>query len=62
MELVKFDRKMVKLQDIDDSVFISKAYYCDKNDYETKENGLELVIDGRITVFYESDIKSIEII
>ncbi|MDU1009733.1 MAG: hypothetical protein ACLTB0_02785 [Finegoldia magna] len=61
MNLAKFDRKNIKLQDKEDSVFVSKAYYCDKEDYETDEDGLEMIIDGRITIFYESDIKSIEI-
>ena len=62
MNIAKFDRKNIKLQDAEGSVFASKAYYCDKEDYETYEDGLEIIIDGRITVFYESDIKSIEIL
>ena len=62
MNIAKLDRKNIKLQDAEGSVFVSKAYYCDKEDYETDEDGLEIIIDGRITISYESDIKSKEIL
>ena len=62
MNIAKFDRKNIKLQDAEGSVFVSKAYYCDKEDYETDGDGLEIIIEGRITIFYESDNKSIEIL
>lgn len=54
--------KNVHLTDIDGDVFSGTVYFCDKEDYEAEEDGLEMSIDGEISIFYQSDIKSIEVI
>lgn len=33
-----------------------------KEDYDADEDGLEMVVNGDVIIFYQSDIKSIEVI
>ncbi|CQR25882.1 hypothetical protein BN1356_02229 [Streptococcus varani] len=62
MELKKYHMEDVALVDVDNDTFVGTAYFCDKDDYETEEDSLEMFIDGEITVFYQSEIQSIEAI
>lgn len=62
MILKDYHMKDIRLTDIDGDVFIGKAYFCDREDYETDEDGLELRVNGNIVVFYQLDIQSIELI
>lgn len=62
MELSKYHMKTIQLLDSDDNTFSGIAHYCDKDDYETDEDGLELLIGGAVTIFYASDIKSITLL
>ena len=36
-------------------------YFCDKENYDADEDGLEMVVNGDVIIFYQSDIKSIEV-
>lgn len=62
MILREYHMKNIKLTDLENDVFVGKAYFCDKEDYEADEDGLELLVNGDITIFYGSEIKSIELI
>ncbi len=62
MDLLKYNKKYIRLTDIDGDVFENYANYCNKDDYEVEEDGLELTVNNEVWIFYESDIKSIEII
>ena len=62
MDLQKFNRRKIRLRNSDDVMYEGIGYYCDKKDYEAPEDGIELFVNKAIWVFYESDIKSIEII
>lgn len=54
--------KNIALTDVDDNVFVGLSYFCDKEDYDADEDGLEMSVNGEIIIFYQSEIKSIEII
>lgn len=62
MNLRKYHMKNVNLTDIDGNTCNGLVYFCDKNDYEAKEDGLEIFLNGKINIFYESDIKLIKTI
>lgn len=62
MKLEKYHMKKIALTDIDDNVFVGLSYFCDKEDYDAEEDGLEMSVNGEIIIFYQSEIKSIEII
>lgn len=61
MKLKKFHMKKVTLTDIDGELFVGTVYFCDKKDYDADEDGVEMLVDSDIVIFYESDIKSIEV-
>ena len=54
----------VKLVDTDGNIFIGEAEditdASDRSEYEKKENGITLNVDGRFIDFYQSEIASIE--
>ena len=54
--------KKIVLTDVDGNVFTGTSYFCDKEDYDADEDGLEMLVDGNFIIFYQSDIKSIEAI
>ena len=62
MNLLKFNLQYIKLVDTDGNSHMGYAHYCDKEDYEAKEDGLEMKVGNDICIFYESDIKSIKIL
>ncbi|MEX5397206.1 hypothetical protein ABPH35_02245 [Streptococcus sp. ZJ93] len=62
MILKDYHMRDIRLTDTDNDVFVGKAYFCDKEDYETDEDGLEMRVDGEIVIFYQSDIQAIELI
>ena len=61
MNLKDYDRKNIVLTNGAGDKFKGICYYCDKEDYEAAEDGLELKVGNDICIFYESDINSIEI-
>ncbi|MCD1147295.1 hypothetical protein LQU94_04135 [Peptoniphilus sp. KCTC 25270] len=62
MELIEFNRKVIELTDINENKYVGTVYYCDKEDYEAEEDGLEMRVRKDIWIFYESDIQSIKIL
>ena len=62
MNLETYHMKKIALTDVDGDVFVGTSYFCDKEDYDTDEDGLEMVVNGDVIIFYQSDIKSIEVI
>ena len=62
MKLEKYHMKNIELTDVDDNVFVGILYFCDKEDYDVEKDGLEMAVNGEIIIFYQSEIKSIEII
>lgn len=62
MNLVNYNDKYIKLINKDNKSYKGYSYYCDKDDYEAEEDGLEMRVGKDIWIFYESDIKSIEIL
>ena len=62
MKLLKHHAQYIRLTDIKGNSYDGYAHYCAKDDYEVEEDGLEMRVNGDIWVFYESDIKSIEIL
>ena len=62
MKLLKYNPQYIRLTDIKGNSYDGYAHYCAKYDYEVDEDGLEMRVNGDIWVFYESDIKSIEIL
>lgn len=62
MNLLKYNLKYIRLADVNGNLYKGYAHYCDKEDYEAKEDGVEVKVGNDIWVFYESDIKSIEIL
>lgn len=62
MKLEYYDRKNIQLTDIDGNIYKGTGYFCDKEDYETIEDGIEISVENEIWIFYESDIKNLKII
>lgn len=62
MNLLQYNLKKIKLIDNKNNIFEGVANYCNKEDYETEEDGIELLVDEYVTIFYVSDIKKIEVI
>lgn len=62
MKLEAYHMKKIVLTDVDGNVFTGTSYFCDKEDYDADEDGLEMLVDGNFIIFYQSDIKSIEAI
>ncbi|MCC2718086.1 hypothetical protein [Finegoldia magna] len=62
MKLLEYNAQYIRLTDIKGISYDGYAHYCAKDDYEVKEDGLEMRVDRDIWIFYESDIKSIEIL
>ncbi|MFM1542045.1 hypothetical protein ABGF49_07385 [Helcococcus ovis] len=63
MKLLNYNNKYVKLIDVDNNKFIGMAYYMDAETNESEEDILDIKTkDGMYYGFYESDIKSIEIL
>ena len=62
MNLETYHMKKIALTDVDGDVFVGTSYFCDKEDYDADEDGLEMVVNGDVMIFYQSDIKSIEVI
>lgn len=62
MNMKQYNNKKIKLTDVDGNVFTGTSYFCDKEDYDANEDGLEMVVDGNFIIFYQSDIKSIEVV
>ena len=62
MNLIQYNTKYVKLIDINSGEYFGYVHYCDKEDYEAEEDGLEMRVGTDIWIFYESDIKSIEVL
>lgn len=62
MKLSEYNAQYIRLTDIKGISYDGYAHYCAKDDYEVEEDGLEMRVDRDIWIFYESDIKSIEIL
>ena len=62
MKLEAYHMKNIVLTDVDGNVCTGTSYFCDKEDYDANEDGLEMVVDGNFIIFYQSDIKSIEVV
>ena len=58
MNLETYHMKKIALTDVDGDVFVGTSYFCDKEDYDADED----VVNGDVMIFYQSDIKSIEVI
>ncbi len=62
MKLLQYNAQYIRITDIEGNSYNGYVHYCAKDDYEVEEDGLEMRVDGDILIFYESDIKSIEIL
>ena len=62
MKLSEYNAQYIRLTDIKGNSYDGYAHYCAKYDYEVEEDVLEMRVNGDIWVFYESDIKSIEVL
>lgn len=63
MKLLRYNNKYVKLIDLENDEFIGMAYYMDAETNESEEDILDIKTkSGAYYGFYESDIKSIEIL
>lgn len=63
MKLLRYNNKYVKLIDSENYEFIGMAYYMDAETNESEEDILDIKTkSGAYYGFYESDIKSIEIL
>ena len=62
MNLETYHMKKIALTDVDGDVFVGTSYFCDKEDYDADEDGLEMVVNGDVIIFYQADIQSIEVI
>ena len=62
MKLLQYNAQYIRITDIEGNSYNGYVNYCAKDAYEVEEDGLEMRVDGDIWIFYESDIKSIEIL
>lgn len=51
MNLETYHMKKIALTDVDGDVFVGTSYFCDKEDYDADEDGLEMVVNGDVIIF-----------
>lgn len=62
MNLLQYNNKKVQLTDIDGKIWSGMAYYSDADTEESQEDLLTLKVGTEYIGFFESEIKSVEII
>lgn len=62
MMLLEFNQKNVLLTDVDDKQYRGIANYIDKYDLEEVEDAIQIKVGNFWEIFYQSDIKAIELI
>lgn len=51
MTFETYHMKKIALIDVDDDVFVGTSYFCDKEDYDADEDGLEMVVNGDVIIY-----------
>lgn len=62
MSLLEFNQKNVVLTDTDGKQYSGIANFIDKYDLEETEDAIQIKVGNFWEIFYESDIKKIELV